>query len=92
MESFDEGCQDFPVLMVEELQAKLEQIRDEKWPQWNVPRVRVVLHWEHILASTSILNSLGQARPTTGMAEDLLGIGTHNEAYARVMQRLHEEV
>tara|TARA_R110002060_G_scaffold5852_2_gene8955 strand:- start:2134 stop:2331 length:198 start_codon:yes stop_codon:yes gene_type:complete len=49
MESFDEGCQDFPVLMVEELQAKLEQIRDEKWPQWNVPRVRVVLHWEHIL-------------------------------------------
>ena len=44
------------------------------------------------LASTLILNSLGQARPTTSMAEDLLGIGTHNEAYARFMQRLHEEV
>lgn len=37
------------MLMVEELQAKLEQMRDEEWPEWNVPRVRIVLRWEHIL-------------------------------------------
>ncbi|PVH78755.1 hypothetical protein DL98DRAFT_238373 [Cadophora sp. DSE1049] len=46
---FDDKCQDFAVLVFEELQAMLETLRDDKWPEWKIPKLRVVLHWEDIL-------------------------------------------
>jgi len=38
-----------PSKLPEDAQSELERLKRERWPEWNIPTIKVVRRWEKIL-------------------------------------------